>query len=197
MRLASELDGDFVARDALGELCSIGAGNAVTSLNRLLGRGRIELGLPELASVTETPGDLRGTGLVVRLGIEGAVRGQLLALFDGPSACRLAGLLLGRTCAEPLAALEESAVVEAVNIISCSFLGALAALCGGVLMPTPPAAHWGDLRTLWCGQQAAEPTVALSNRFRDPALGFAGRLALMLPVASAGEVLGAVGLGGR
>lgn len=187
-----------MAQDALCELVSIGSGNALTSLNRLLGRGCVELWPCDcLDESTLTPaGELDCTGVVVRLAVHGMFSCDFLTLLADEPARRLAGELLQREVAVARHdALAESALLEAVNIISCSFLGALGNLVRGVLVPAPPEAAWGnlahELERRWA--ELAQP-LTFSARFADQVLGFSGRIALVADAAETRTILRAVGV---
>jgi chemotaxis protein CheY-P-specific phosphatase CheC len=187
-----------VARDALCELVNIGSGNALTSLTRLIGGGRIALEVPDCVSghqVNALTG-LDAEGIVVRMKVEGAVAATFLAAFEHASALRLAQVLLAvAELPERLGEHGESAILEAVNICSCSFLGALGSLLRGVLVPSPPFAMYGPLADL-VSKEVAEPeeTVVLSSRFEDANGGFRGRILLTAGGEATSRMLEAVGI---
>ena len=181
-----------VQRDALKELVSIGSGNALTSLNRLLGRGRISLSVPECVAgeLAAELGGLDRAGVGVHLSVDGEVDCTVLTVFDEGSARRVAGVLLGRDAGE-LGALAESALIEAVNIISCTFLGALGTMVQRVLIPGPPAAEYGRLADLVRGHAR---DVTLTTVFDDATVGFSGRILVLVDDPAARAILSAVGV---
>jgi chemotaxis protein CheY-P-specific phosphatase CheC len=184
-----------LARDALKELISIGSGNALTSLNRMLGRGCISLSLPQYVP-GNAAGDIEGlqrVGMGVHLVVKGEIACTFLALFDDASAKRLAGLLLDYPV-EELGGLEESALLELVNIISCSFLGALGTMVRGVLIPSPPAAAYGRLADLVRIHARGTDVVVLTTEFHDAAVGFSGRIVVLTEDHVASAMLSAVGV---
>jgi chemotaxis protein CheY-P-specific phosphatase CheC len=187
-----------LAQDALCELVSIGSGNALTSLNRLLGRGRIDLAPCECLdrSALAAPGDLDCNGVVVRLRVHGMFACDFLTLLADEPARRLAAELLHRSVdVAQHDGMAESGLLEAVNIISCSFLGALGSMVRGVLVPGPPEAAWGnlshELERLW--QEMVQP-LAFSARFADDTVGFHGRIVLVAEVEQARVMLRALGV---
>lgn len=189
-----------VSRDALCELVNVSSGNALTSLSRLIGGGRISLAVPSCVAATEA-GELPGLdadGIVVRMEVDGVVALTLLAAFDGASALRLAQILLvaDQTPAE-LGETEESAILEAVNIFSCSFLGALGRLLRGGLVPTPPRATYGHLREV-VAQLVEEPdeTAVVCSSFEAAGGSFSGRILVVVDREATSRMLEAAGAGG-
>jgi len=186
-----------LARDALKELISIGSGNALTSLNRMLGQGCISLSLPQFVP-GNAAADIEGlqqVGMGVRLRVRGEIACTFLTLFNDASAKRLAGLLLEQDDAvDELGTLEESALLEVVNIISCSFLGALGAMIHGVLIPSPPAAEYGRLADLVRAHARGTDVVVLTTTFDDAAVGFSGRIVVLAEDHAARAMLHAVGV---
>jgi chemotaxis protein CheC len=130
--------------DALREVANIGAGNAATALSKMIGTmvmisvPRITVSrlaaMPPMVSAPEEP------VVAVVLHMMGDVAGRTLLVFPRRAAARLAELMLNRpTSVEgELSALEQSAIVEAGNILSSTYLNALSALLGMLLMPSPP-----------------------------------------------------------
>jgi chemotaxis protein CheY-P-specific phosphatase CheC len=177
---------------------NIGSGNALTSLTRLIGGGRISLHVPDCAAALNAgalPG-LDADGIVVRMRVDGAVGLTFLAAFESASALRLAQILLAAAAPpQKLDETGESAILEAVNILSCSFLGALSSLLHGVLVPSPPRAMYGRLAELVRSEVAKpEETVALSSGFEDADGGFSGRIVVLADVEAGSRMLEAVGV---
>jgi chemotaxis protein CheC len=189
-------DAQALARDALLEVVNIGSGNALSSLSRLLGGDRVMPSVPELLTPEAMVGlaDLDATGIMVTLNVTGAVPCAMLTLFDDAAASALVCELLGR---EPQAvffgAEEESSVVEAVNIISCSFLGALASMLRGVLVPSAPVAVYGRLSEVIRDHLAAD-VWAVTSRFTASSATFSGRVVLVADPAAVATMLTALGV---
>ena len=186
-----------LARDALTEVMNIGAGNALSSLSRLVGGKRMLPSLPECMDSCAA-GTLPGTephGIVVCIRVTGVIRCTVLVLFDDQSAWALAGELLGRPVDEASFGFEEEgAVVEAVNIISCSFLGALATLFHVVLTPTAPVAMYGRLKDL-LADHLDVGCVVLTSRFASASGAISGRLLLLADEEGVGSILQVLGVG--
>lgn len=186
-----------VACDTLRELVNIGSGNAITSLNRLIGGAAIGLCVPECVhrhDVVLLDG-VTGQGVVIDLIISGVIKGTFLAVFDQASAVAIAGALMGHDV-EQIGGLEESALLEAINIISCSFLGALSSMLEGVLVPSPPHAGFGALEDLvqdHLDYTGAE--ICLSSRFTAADETFSGRIVFITDDEAALTMLEAVGVG--
>ncbi len=182
-------------RDALAELLNIGSGNAVTSLSRLLGGGRLLTSSPEVLRGEEVTAlrDLAGDGMVVGLAVDGSLSLSFMVLFDMASATELAGALAGGKV-ERLGAYEQSALLETVNVISCSFLGALASMIKGVLVPHAPQAHVGRLKDIVALAAGVPGLIALTNEFVDSESGVRGRVLMLIDSGAATRMLKAVGV---
>ena len=118
-----------IVRDALGEVVNIGCGRALTSLVQMLGNGRIVPDVPQVIAGGDIGGlaDLSAHGIAICLRANGPVSCTLCAAFSHRSAAALATALVGQTVeAITAGSVEESALMETGNIVSCAFLGALA-----------------------------------------------------------------------
>lgn len=135
--------------DVLRELSNIGAGHATTSLSRLLGRRPVQLCVPRVEHmVGDDVARLLGGGarpiVGVSLRISGVLHGNVLIAFEPADARALAGLLTGRADADlSLDALGRSALMEVGNILTSSYLNALARVLGGRHLPSPPTLQEG------------------------------------------------------
>jgi chemotaxis protein CheY-P-specific phosphatase CheC len=173
----------------LCELVNIGSGNALSSLARLIGNERFDLSLSELTPVERLAEliDLAAPGLAVTMRLAGPTPSVLGFLFDTDAARAVAGRLVGRENAvlRP-GSDEESAVVEAVNIISCSFIGAIASVMRSVLVPAPPVVRYGELAGV-LARQVADADWLLTNRFTAVFGGYGGRVVWALDDAASGR----------
>ena len=122
--------------DALQEISNIGMGNAVTSLAQLINR-RVEMRVPRACflsfeEVVALVGGYEELVACVSLRLLGDVPGIILYLFDGPSAYRLVDLLLGLPAGTTgaLDEMAESAVKEAGNVLTGSFVSAISQMTG-------------------------------------------------------------------
>ncbi|MFH1436175.1 MAG: chemotaxis protein CheC [Pseudomonadota bacterium] len=118
--------------DALREIESIGAGNAATSLSVMLGRkvGVKSLGIT-MESIENVPGALGGAESVANViffSVTGRVKGSMLLILPAAGSVKLARLLTGGKAGatEGLSELELSALKELGNIMTGSYLSAMA-----------------------------------------------------------------------
>jgi chemotaxis protein CheC len=124
--------------DALREVANIGSGNAATALSSMLGTP-VDLTVPSaralsLADAVEAAGPAEKDVSAVVLPIFGELDGLVLLLFEPESASVLCGLLGAAGDPE----MELSAVGEIGNILGSSYVGAIGAMTGLALEPTPP-----------------------------------------------------------
>ena len=158
--------------DALQELASIGCGQALSALGRLLGR-RLDMDVTE-AWVGQEPGAiadfLGGLGMdlvAVAVRLDGLLEGQLVLALAEPDAERLA-TLLGYPVRpeEPWGTLAESALMESGNIVGSAFVSAIARLVNRtLLLSVPRLARGGGRRCMDTLVDRDVGTVALATRF--------------------------------
>lgn len=124
--------------EGLTALIGAGLQKAGERLSLLLGRPlalvhpRVELATLQEAAAVFGRGDREA--VAVQLSFAGDLAGQVLLLFEGPKAHRLAGLCLGQGDAQ----LAPSVLAEVGNIAAASFLEALADHWGMAVRVTPP-----------------------------------------------------------
>jgi chemotaxis protein CheC len=130
--------------DALRETANIGAGHAATALSQMTGR-RIMISVPRLSLLRsdDVPAQLAGAEepvAAILMHMLGDLNGRTLLVFPRHTVMRLAELMLRREVGTSVALgeLETSAIKEAGNILSASYLNALADFLGMVLLPSPP-----------------------------------------------------------
>lgn len=133
--------------DALKEIGNIGAGNAATALAQMV-NSKIDMTVPQarIMLFSEVP-DLVGgadkhvVGIYLR--VEGSAPASILFIIPIEQACLLVDMLmykpLGTTNMENFGDMEMSAMMELGNIISGTYLNALAAFTGLKLLPSVPA----------------------------------------------------------
>lgn len=134
--------------DALQEIGNIGAGNAATALSKLIGK-RVEMGIPKIdvCHFSDVPDIVGGpeayvAGVFVK--ISGSAPGMILLLFPVEDAKQLLLILLKdysekTSTSNTFGQLESSALMEVGNILTGSFLNALAALTSLKYIPSVPA----------------------------------------------------------
>ncbi len=130
------------ALDALREVANIGAGHAATALSQITAQ-QIMISVPRInvAALEDVPnqiGESEEPVAAVAMRMEGDLTGLTLLVFPQPTALRIASLMMGGRPVHQLAALEESALKEAGNILSAAYLNALAEFLGKRLLNSPP-----------------------------------------------------------
>jgi chemotaxis protein CheC len=129
--------------DLLREMSNIGAGRAATSLSELVGRRTVSLSVPRVealpfSEVLELLGGPEVPVVGISLQVRGAFQGDVLLVFSTDDARTLAAVVTGRERG-PLDEMGRSALKEAGNIVTSSYLNALASLIGKTLLPSVPA----------------------------------------------------------
>lgn len=135
-----------VELDALKEVANIGAGHAATALSQLTNR-RILVDVPRIRFAGLRPGEPGGEEMgeeehaTVSMQVLGDMTGRTMQVFPGPTAGRLAGILIG-SGEVPFPAgfgeLEQSALKEAGNIVAGAYLNALSDFMGMLLLMSVP-----------------------------------------------------------
>ena len=128
--------------DVLKEIGNIGAGNATTALASLL-QSKVDMKVPNVMMLDfKDVGDLLGGAeqemVAAYLGVEGDITGSILFLITKETALMVAGKLLGDYCTGELGEMERSAVKEVSNIITGSYLNAVATLTNLTIYPSVP-----------------------------------------------------------
>ena len=121
-------------KDVLREIGNIGAGNATTALASLLGQ-KVDMSVPqvkllEFDEIGELVGGEETVLAGIYLGVEGDIGGNMMFLLSIPSAKYLVSkLMMGmESPGEDFSEMERSALQEVGNIITGSYLNALASL---------------------------------------------------------------------
>ncbi len=128
--------------DVLKEIGNIGAGNATTALASLL-QSKVDMKVPNVMMLDfKDVGNLLGGEeqelVAAYLGVEGDITGSILFLIQKETAMMMARKLLGDYCGDDLGEMERSAVKEVSNIITGSYLNALATLTNLTIYPSVP-----------------------------------------------------------
>ena len=129
--------------DVLNEIGNIGAGNAISALSKMLGK-RVDMNvarakivdIPQVAYLVGGPENLIFGALV---SLSGGFEGFMLFAIDLKDAKRLAGLMVGNEegCSG-LSEMEFSALEELVNILTGTYLAAIASMSGLNIRPSAP-----------------------------------------------------------
>jgi chemotaxis protein CheC len=158
------------AVDALQELASVGCGQAITALGKLV-RRRFDMDVPEAwvgAAAGAIAAFLGGLGqdlVAVGVKLEGPLTGDLLLALPEPDAERLAALLGYPAPGGAFGQLAESALMETGNIVGSAFVSAVAALVGEKLLLSVPTFARGSGRHCVEALVAHAGSVALATRF--------------------------------
>ena len=143
------LDGlNDVQYDVLKEIGNIGAGNATTSLAKML-QMKMDMSVPKVALIpfTDIDGYIGASDQIVvgiLLGIEGDIDGMMLFIFDTDSARHLVNTMMmkdrndGIEKGADFDEMEKSAIKEIGNIVSGSYLTAISSLTGLKMIATVP-----------------------------------------------------------
>lgn len=191
--------------DALREIGNIGAGNAATSLSQMMG-SPVQMGIPTVTflPVEDIAAEIGEGDEVVAamfLGVQGDAPGHMLFVMSEQAARNVVDTLVGGPAHDDgFTEMEMSALQEVGNIMTGSYLGALAQITGLRLEPTPPAVGVdlaGALLGAALAQVAMVSDVALmlESTFGDDDTPSAGDF-LYIPTSEAlATVLDRLGLG--
>jgi len=133
--------------DALREIGNIGAGTAASALAQMTGR-TVPMGVPTVTllpveEVADRTGDAERVVAAMFLGVNGDVTGHMLFVMDEEAARDVVDALMGGMGGgdpdDGFTEMELSALQEVANILTGSYLNALAQITGLRLEPTPPA----------------------------------------------------------
>ncbi|MDZ4259015.1 MAG: chemotaxis protein CheC [Gemmatimonadales bacterium] len=144
-------DLEYLRRDGLREVATIGAGHAATALSQLTNR-RIMISVPQVrrAAATEVAslvGEVGDHVAVVGMRMLGDLTGRALLIFGDTDATLLCDLILRRELGpqRALGELEQSGLKEVGNIVCSAYLTALSNLMGMMLLPSVPTLTVGSL----------------------------------------------------
>lgn len=138
---------DFLQLDALKEVSNIGAGNAATALSQLLNK-KIDMTVPYINIVpfdnifSRINGEDVVIGVIVR--ILGDTPGNILFIFERKVALSLIQLLTNNK-EEQFTEMGNSVLCEVGNIISSSYMNAIAKFTNLVITPSVPAVTYDML----------------------------------------------------
>ena len=135
--------------DVLREIGNIGAGNATTALSQMLNQ-KMDMSVPKVAlvpfnEISDVMGAEDQTVVGIMLGFEGDVEGMMMFLFDTRSAHHLVNTLMMRDKEDGVEEgadftdMDMSALNEIGNIVSGSYLNALAGLTGLKMICSTPS----------------------------------------------------------
>ena len=157
--------------DTLQEMASVGCGQALSSLGRLLHR-RLDMDVPETwagrspGAIADFLGALGEDLVAVAVHLEGLLAGHLVLALPESDACRLAAALGYPVAEQGWSAMAESALMESGNIVGSAFVSAVAQMVKQkLLLSVPRLARGGGRECLDALVAREEGAVALATRF--------------------------------
>ncbi|MBC8059445.1 MAG: chemotaxis protein CheC [Clostridiaceae bacterium] len=130
-----------IQMDALKEVGNIGAGNAATALSQLLNR-KIDMNVPaiNIVSFQDIFSSIGGEDLVVGVIVRvlGDTPGSMLYVLNKDTSLNIIESLTGEV-SEEISEMGNSVLCEIGNIVSGSYLNAIAKLTNLMIMPSVPA----------------------------------------------------------
>ena len=136
--------------DVLREIGNIGAGNATTALSTMLNI-KVDMSVPNVAllpfnEIASVVGSEEDTVVGILIQLDGEVNGMMMFIFDMKSAHHLVNRLMFRDIhenednnIESFSEMDMSALNEIGNIVSGSYLNALAGLTGLKMVCSVPS----------------------------------------------------------
>lgn len=198
-----ELSG--IQLDALKEIGNIGAGNAATAL-AVMTQARIDMSIPQIGilafnKVADLVGGPETPVVGVYFQVTGSANCNILFILSIEKAVLLAELLMGLppSHGNTLGTMELSAVAEAGNIISGTYLNALAMFTQMTLIPSVPAVGVDMAGALLDGVLAqygeiGDHVLVLENMFKKGNLDVIGHLFLLPEPGALDSILTALGV---
>jgi len=130
--------------DVFKELASIGAGNAVTALSKIL-KKKVSMSVPQVKlldfkDVSAFIGGPENLIIGVLVNLSQDVTGMMMFLIETKCARSVISLIIGRRLSpdRDFSELELSAMQEIGNILCSSYLGSLSSMTGQKIMPSVP-----------------------------------------------------------
>jgi chemotaxis protein CheC len=188
--------------DALQEMASIGCGQALAALGKLMQR-RVDMDVPEAwvgagaGAIADFLGMLGEELVAVAVQLEGRLTGQLVLALPERDAEKLAACLGYPVDGTGWGEVAESALMESGNIVGSAFLSAIAKMVGGKLMLSPPRLARGGGKT--CMNELVDRdagSVAVATRFvsGEPPTRLEGLILVMPNPSMVAPLLGALGV---
>ncbi|PRR79385.1 CheY-P phosphatase CheC [Clostridium liquoris] len=136
-----------IQMDALREVGNIGAGNAATALSQLLNK-KVDMAVPSINVVpfdeifSGIGGDEIVYGVLVR--VLGDTPGNILFVFEKETAVNIIETLMG-VKEDMVSEMGQSVIAEIGNIISASYMNAIAKFTNLTMIPSVPAVAYDML----------------------------------------------------
>jgi chemotaxis protein CheC len=157
--------------DTLQEMTSVGCGQALSALGRLLQR-RLDMDVPETwagrspGAIADFLGALGEDLVAVEVRLEGLLAGHLVLALPESDAGKLAAALGYPVAGEGWSLMAESALMESCNIVGSAFVSAVAQLVKQkLLLSVPRLARGNGTACLDALVDRESGSVALATRF--------------------------------
>lgn len=206
--MTEALDYGQMQLDALREVGNIGAGTAASALAQMTGKA-VDMGVPRVSvlAIHEIPDQVGGGEAIVAaafMRVEGDAPGHMLFLVPEDAAHEIVEAMMGGSFdEEPVVAsfgeMKLSALQEVGNILTGSYLRAIAELTGLHLEPSPPAigvdmASALLVQALAEAAEGAETALLIETAFADGDLPPTGQFVFVPKEDSVAAVLEGLGL---
>ena len=193
--------------DALKEIGNIGAGNAATALAQMI-NSKIDMNVPrvnilEFDKVPELLGGADVFVVGIYLTVLGSAPASLLFILPVEHACRLVDMMMGQpaghTKPQEMSDMEYSAMMELGNIISATYLNALAMFTQLTLAPSVPALGMdmaGAILDAILAQfgEVADHVLVLETQFKKDSEDVVGHFFMLPEPGSLDTILTALGV---
>ena len=130
--------------DVFRELASIGCGNAVTALSKML-RNKVSMSVPmvnllDFKDVSNFIGGPENIIIGILVNLSQDITGIMMFLMDTTSARSLISMIIGRKLPDnsEFSEIELSAIQEIGNILCSSYLSSLSSMTNKRIIPSPP-----------------------------------------------------------
>lgn len=187
--------------DVLQEMTSVGCGQALSALGRLIER-RLDMDVPETwagrqaGAIADFMGALGQDLVAVAVRLEGLLAGHLVLALPEGDAARLATALGHEVEGREWGTLAESALMESGNIVGSAFVSAVAKLVKRTLLLSVPRLARGGGKACLDALVARESgAMAFATRFslREPPGPLEGLILFMPEPAQVRPLLAALG----
>ncbi len=191
-------------QDAFKEIGNIGAGHASTALSEMINK-RVTMVVPRayvipIQRVPEVIGGYEIPIVGIYLSVFGDIPGKILITLPEETAHYLASELLGEESSDGLVSpMEQSALEELGNIISGSYLSALAEFLGKRFIPSTPSMAYDmagaivDLLIIELGQKV-DYAVTIETQFIISSRSLSGQFFFLLDADSYRKILESIGM---
>ncbi|MCM8710947.1 chemotaxis protein CheC [Clostridium sp. SYSU_GA19001] len=190
-----------VQLDALKEVGNIGAGNAATALSQIINK-KIDMTVPAVNIVpfdtvfSRIGGEEIVVGVIVR--VLGDTPGNILFIFEKEVALDFIEILLGQR-EEEISEMGNSVLCEIGNIISGSFMNAIARFTNLLIVPSVPAVSCDMLGAILSttfieSGQFDEFVLDIETTFLESGSNISGHFYYIPMPGSLDKILGALGV---